>query len=398
MDNTRLWDEVRSLKRGQQELRSEVARIPVENGKTRGFTGRMIRAQVNGAVASSDPTGAWDNPIEILPSTGWTAPTSGTFDNSIYQQEFLDGDIVFLWWNPDAEAWEPERGGSAGSIVVSYELTQDKGYADVAKLAKPIDDTGAIISAADAFYVVDNRGQFYGKAAAGAEIGFQGIGLKISDAYSGADGTKPAYRIIAMEGPATFLVGATTGAYSGGGTPFSTHTPDLYYGKPFNNRRVPATGSVSVFDDLDVAANIKVGERWIVKWNETDARYDFWLPLDKYITIKGTSPGVTRATSTFTLGSPVSVNGRVPPGTITVTNDPPLNSPAGRTIYARFNITRGSTLITAWDTGDAGNFLELLRGLADYNAGTGGIPQLIDHDATGDSDPHWHDAGPCETP
>lgn len=396
MDNTRIWDELRSIKREQQSLSADVSRIPIERGKTRGFTGRMIRAAVNGAVASSDPTGAWDSPIAILPSTGWTPPTSGTFDNSIYQQEYADNDIVFLWWNPVAEKWEPERGGSAGSLVIYFELTEDKSYADAAKLAKPVDATGTLDSGADAFYVVDDQNQFYGKAADGGDEGYRGFAWKFTDNYNSTG--VPGWRIISMEGPAVFLVGALTSAVTSGTASFSTHTPDLYHGKPFNNRRVPATGSITLNDDLDVAANAKNGERWIAKWNETSEHYSFWLPLDKYITIKGTSPGVTRSTTDFTLGSPSEVNGRVPAGTITVTNDPPLDSPSGRTIYARFNISRGDgTLQTAWDTGDAGNFLELLRGLADYNQGTGGVPQVIDHDATGESDPHWHDTGPCDT-
>ncbi len=112
-----------------------------------------------------------------------------------------------------------------------------------------------------------------------------------------------------------------------------------------------------------------------------------------YITIKGTTGSVTRSDATFTLNEPESVNGPVPSGTITVKNDPPINTPGGRTVYARYNVSVGDSDQTHWDTGDGGNWLLHDRGMAGWASGD---RQVHDHDANGD--PHWHATNPCTPP
>ena len=212
--------------------------------------------------------------------------------------------------------------------------------------------------------------------------------------HSGAGTT---YWIVTMDSPARWIEGDLNADWALSAASATIVLSDFWGASP--NHLEPESSSVTIYDDLMIRSRkVFAGETLRAVWDEKRKKYYLAAPPTPYITIKGTSPGVTRATSTFTLGSPVAVNGNLPSGTITVTNSPPLDSPSGRTIFARFNTTVGTTLLDAWDTGDMGNFLEALRGLADYNQGTGGIPQLIDHDATGESDPHWHDTGPCDPP
>lgn len=349
-----------------------------------GSPGNVIYAQVVGAVASGDPTFTFDNAVAIVGSV----PTGGTGTaQNQYAQAFSDNDWVLLFQEKSSDQWLTERGGESGSQVVYFELTQDMAYADAAKLAKPVDSSGTLDSGADAFYVVDDQRQFYGKTATGGAEGYRGFALRYIDDYAGG---VPGFRIITMEGPAQWLIVDIDAAYSISGTDCNV-LADQPWGRPFRNRQLPETGVVVVEDDLDVASTAAIGDRWLVAWDESEEHYIFIAPIgERYITIKGTSPGVTRGTTTFTLGSPIAVNGLLPTGTITVVNDPKLDSPSGRTIYARYNVTRGSTPQTRWDTGDGGNFVEMVRGLADWNTSD---DQVLDHD--GDADPHWHGTGPC---
>lgn len=147
--------------------------------------------------------------------------------------------------------------------------------------------------------------------------------------------------------------------------------------------------------DGDAAKLVSAASGVPIKWKPSGTGDKLCIVLlgggEKYVTIKGTTSAVTRSDPTFTLTDPESVNGPVPSGTITVTNDPPINTPGGRTVYARYNVSVGDDDLTHWDTGDGGNWLLHDRGLADFVAGE---DQVHDHDAAGD--PHWHGAGPCE--
>jgi hypothetical protein len=346
-----------------------------------GVAGNIIRATVNEplGVLSGDPTFSVDNAVAIVGS----APSDGTATaQNTYSEAFADNEPVLLFQRRDNGNWETEKsGGSSYTPVVLFQLTQDKAYGDTAKLAKPLNAAGTIDSGADPIYVLDADAKFYAKSGA----------ILVTEDH--ADGI-PGYRIITLWGPAYIMAGVLTSSYSGGGTTFNPASDEIY-GRPFRGDRLPSSGDITVYDDLNVADSAKNGEAWYVIWNETQSRYTFFARVgEQYVTIKGTSPGVTRATATFTLGSPSAVNGPVPSGTITVTNDPPMDAPSGETVYARFNVGVGTgTLITAWDTGDGGNFIYHLRGLADWNTSD---DQVIDHD--GDVDPHWHGTGPCEPP
>lgn len=231
-----------------------------------GVSGNVIIATVDSTVTSGDPTGLFRDAFAIVGS----APDdgTGTFQNH-YQQEYTIGDDVILFQRKDNGNWYDERGGSAGSIVVTFELTQDMAYADTAKLAKPVDETGAIISAADAFYVLDEQEKFYGKS------GYQGIALKTKNDHSGG---VPGYRIITMEGPAQLMTGVLAGSYSTSGTSF-TPSVDEIWGRPHRGRREPDEGSITVYDDLDVASDAKSGDKWLIGWDESEEHYIFIVPL-----------------------------------------------------------------------------------------------------------------------
>lgn len=353
-----------------------------------GQAGNVIYAQVVGAVTSGDPTFTFDNAVAVvgsIPSGG-----TGTAQNQ-YAQTYSDNDYVFLFQEKSSDQWLTERGGTSGSQVVYFELTQNKSYGDAAKLAKPVLPDGTMDAGADAFHVVDDKNQFYGRAAEGGADGFRGFGLRQWDDYS--EGV-PGFRIITMEGPALELI-ATLDEDLASPTDCTLAEDPAVFGLA-QRGRIPAPVSmvdVQVYDDIGVATGAKSGEKWIVRWNEADERYCFWRRVEgpRYITIKGTTSAVSRSDPDFTLSEPVSVNGPVPSGTITVTNDPPINTPGGRTVYARYNVSIGTDDTDRWDTGDGGNWLLHARGLADWVVDE---DQVLDHDA--DGDPHWHGTGPCE--
>ncbi len=345
--------------------------------------GNVIYAQVVGAVTSGDPTFTFDNAVAVvgsIPSGG-----TGTAQNQ-YAQTYSDNDWVFLFQEKSSDQWLTERGGTSGSQVVYFELTENKSYGDASKLAKPVLPDGTMDSGADAFHVVDDKNQFYGRAAEGGADGYRGFGLRQWDDYS--EGV-PGFRIITMEGPALELI-ATLDEDLASPTDCTLAEDPAVFGLA-QRGRIPAPVSmvdVQVYDDIGVAAGAKSGEKWIVRWNEADERYCFWRKVEgpRYITIKGTTGAVARTDGTFTLSEPVSVNGPVPDGTITVTNDPPINTPGGRTVYARYNVSIGTDDTDRWDTGDGGNFLHHLRGIASWSESE---LQSLGHDNS--DDPEWQD-------
>jgi hypothetical protein len=104
-----------------------------------------------------------------------------------------------------------------------------------------------------------------------------------------------------------------------------------------------------------------------VRWNDNTDAWETEVP--RYHVIKGTSPGVTRASTTFTLGSPVAVQGELPVGTITVSCDPKIHAPASSVVYARYDITKhGTDNLQRWSTADAGNDEWIKKGYPDFDA------------------------------
>jgi hypothetical protein len=284
---TEMLDRMRDLDRVVEELRSEIAALPAREPHIESPTGRIIRARVNqvGGASPANSTVPWDTPTNLVPwATGFTPPATGTFDNTVHPESFADNAVVYLFWNPSTGAWEPDRGGGgSNSLIVLFELTQDKAYGDVAKKAKALDASGVVGSGSE-FYVLDANGRFYGKAAAGLFPGFKGSGILVSDAYVGADGTKPAYRIITMEGPAQIVLVELAESWSMSGThctPLGIHP----FGRDdqgrliFSEEEGATAGDIFVQDTLNVAGGAVIGDRWSVLWDEAGEKYEFFLPL-----------------------------------------------------------------------------------------------------------------------
>lgn len=321
--------------------------------------GNVLYAQVNEAsgVTPGDATFTFDNAIAIVGNmpTG----TSGTAQNQ-YLQAYANDEWVLLFEAQLTGQWLTERGGLAGSQVVYFELTQNKSYGDAAKLAKPVLIDGSLDTGADAFHVVDDQHQFYGK------IGYRGFAVRYTDEYSE---DVPGYRIITMEGPAHLMVVALSTSYSGSGT---TCTPvgSTIYGKPFRGERLPPTGDVTVYDDLSVAYAASIGDKWLIAFDEIDEHYIFVAALDKLkLRYKGTGT-LTPATPSITFTPPTPLVG--PPLTsITVANDPDLLND-GDPIYAIADATAAGGFSTA----DMGNFVPALKGLKDWDAGVN-LPRCL---------------------
>lgn len=270
-----------------------------------GDTGNVIYAQVVGAVGTGTPTFTFDNAIAVV----GTVPTGGTGTaQNQYAQEYVDNEWVFLFQEKTSDQWLTERGGTSGSQVVYFELTQNKSYGDASKLAKPVLADGTMDSGADAFHVVDDQNQFYGRAAESGAEGYRGFALRFSDDYS--EGV-PGFRIITMEGPAQFLV-VTLDENKASPTTDCTYVEDpSAFGLAFRGRR-PAPVSavdVKVYDDLGVATEAVSADKWIITWNEGSERYTFWqklIPSSAAGAFFLTSEEISAATwdgTTLTLGS-----------------------------------------------------------------------------------------------
>jgi hypothetical protein len=236
-----------------------------------GDTGNVIYAQAVGAVTSGDPTFTFDNAIAIVGSI--PAGGTGTAQNQ-YAQELSDNDWVLLFQEKASDQWLTERGGESGSQVVYFEITEHKVYGDAAVLAKPVLADGTMDSGADAFYVVDEKNMYYGRAAEGGADGYRGFGLRYTDDYS--EGV-PGFRIISMEGPAQFLI-VTLDENLASPTDCTYAEDPSVFGLPFRGRTPAPVSSVDVkaYDDIGVADGAQSGEKWILTWNETDERYCFW--------------------------------------------------------------------------------------------------------------------------
>lgn len=257
-----------------------------------GSSGNVIYAQVNEAsgVTSGDSTFSFDNAVAEVGSI----PTDGegTAQNQ-YGQEYADNEWVHLFQRKDNGQWLTERGGTAGSQVVYFELTENKSYGDAAKLAKPVLADGTLDSGAPAFHVIDDQRQFYGRAAAGGQEGYRGMAVRLTDDYS--EGV-PGFRIATMEGPAQLLVVMLDENLSGASADCSLAESPNVFGLAYRGRLPLPVESVDVvvYDDLSVATNAKSGEKWIASWNEVSERYLFWRKL------VGTAPPPIPATAMIT--------------------------------------------------------------------------------------------------
>lgn len=300
--STQIHDKLRDLERRVTAAEVQAARTPVRLGKVGPpNSGNIIYAQATSNVSTGDPTFTFDNAIAVVgsvPSGG-----AGTAQNQ-YAQEYVDNEWVFLFQEKSSSQWLTERGGTSGSQVVYFELTENKSYGDASKLAKPVLADGTMDAGADAFHVVDDQNQFYGRAAEGGAEGYRGFALRFSDDYS--EGV-PGFRIITMEGPSQFLV-VTLDENLASPTDCSYAEAPFVFGKAFRGRTpAPDEGvDVKVYDDLGVATGAESGEKWVVTWNEDEERYCFWrkiTPAAKVLQWGEATSTITAATAWGTPGA-----------------------------------------------------------------------------------------------
>lgn len=277
-------------------------------GSGGGIRGNVIYAQVNegAGVGSGDATFNFDNAVALvgsIPEGG-----IGTAQNQ-YAQTYNDNEWVILSQRQDNEQWLTERGGTAGSQVIWAELIEDKAYADVAKLAKPVLANGTLDSGADDFYLIDQEGRYFGLAAfddtanGGAAVnGYRFHGVRISDDWESSG--KPAFRIIDGEDPDDFIL-VQIDALATGSEYSCTYSGELP-GGPDSARRPRYTESgagLRVFDDFALVPAFTAGDYWICKWVKESAHYAFWRPLtiqDKEIWTLDPAGGHTLATISAT--------------------------------------------------------------------------------------------------
>lgn len=144
-----------------------------------------------------------------------------------------------------------------------------------------------------------------------------------------------------------------------------------------------STTGITVHKLSDHKVSVFSGDKFRAAWDPAHGKWKLFWFSGMRITIRGTLPSgeggtnVTPSTSDFTLTDLLLVNGWRIPGSITVTNDPPIYAAAGSVVYARFNLTIGTGALDCWDTGDVGNFLALLKGVGGWAAG-GEIQFLVD--------------------
>lgn len=118
-----------------------------------------------------------------------------------------------------------------------------------------------------------------------------------------------------------------------------------------------------VGDWVEIEVDMSVGTTEQTQWNT--------LPL-LFHTLKGTvGSDITQATSTFTVSNLTSVHGPGPAGTISITNDPPLDVKSGGAVFLRYNPSISGDRLKSWDTDSTHNHEAILRGYEDYSYAAG---------------------------
>ena len=200
------------------------------------------------------------------------------------------------------------------------------------------------------------------------------------------------FYIITCDSPARYIEGTLNADWELS-SDSAILTKTFFWGAAPNHLDTDAS-VFTLYDNIKVRSRkYFAGEKFGGLWDEKQKIFVTHRPPGDYITLRGSSPGVTRATGTFTLVEPAAVNGQLPPGVITVTNYPPMNAPPGSMIYAQFNVLTGTTLNNCWDTANGGNFLYHYRGLADF-----GTEDRMTVDSHNGDNPHWHKIGNCTPP
>lgn len=196
------------------------------------------------------------------------------------QKAYTNGvDRVTATQNETDQKWYVETATAESSSVIYCEATENKGYQTPKCLAKPVTIAGAIDSAADPFYLVDELSAYYIRKAEGDENGYRLHAVRFTEDY--AEGI-PGYRIISGEGPALLLLVELVEDRAAEATHCNILTDPAVFGLAFRGRRPVAESSgfdVSVWDPQDLAADAKGGDKWIATWDETNERYMFLLPI-----------------------------------------------------------------------------------------------------------------------
>lgn len=373
-------DRIRELERRVAEHQSALARVPVREARSKIVFGpTMLKGTAQSAVLDTDATFTLVVTEVIF---GQESAATVTVKNS-FEEAFDAGDKLTVFKRQADGDYEPDRAtAGTGSQVIHYELTQDMALADTARLAKPVLANGTIDSGADAFYVVDQKQQFMGKAAftdaIGAKTGYRGYAVRFSDSYLGG---LPGYRIISQEGPMLILAVVLSEDYqeSPGTTTVAPLNADAQkqYGNPFRGRYPYAdsgTGAFEVHDPYVIAKGSKQSDKWFVIYDEVNDRYNFFTPFYKqnYIRIRGKLKGsaVTRSSTTFIIDNVEAVIGKSPAAssateiTVQVPPNAKVDIPSGYTewIYAQWNDKLGSDDVSHWDCGDAANHYLHMRG------------------------------------
>lgn len=381
--DTRTADHLRSHDRSIAELQSRVPRLPIREGKVRTLKGRIIRVLVNepGGVTGADSVVAWDGPLAIV---GPEPSETGSFDNSIYQQSYADNDVVFLFWNFDAEQWEPERGGTAGSRVFRFETTAAKDWDDATVAGVLLDAANDPVG--DPITLTDRS-----PAKHQALDGSRGWCL-----LDGEDD----YWILSIDSPARWIEAPLAEVWTLGGT-FARVDMDsasaIYWGAA-PNHLTPATESynfggggtglpddirniIKVYDPIELLhRNLVIGEIIRGLWDEDREQFVLAAPPQLSMRLRGTAT-VTPILPTFTLASPAAVSGRVPTGTIVVENEPALLSDSDPVFAASDNTAGDGTLPKRFTTADMGNFVPALKGLKNWpeDGSSQPLPKSLSH-------------------
>lgn len=228
---------------------------------------------------------------------------------SITPKTLAVGAEAWVIWRPSANRYEELSSTAAPEQIVWAELTEDKAYADVAKLAKPVLANGTLDSGADDFYLIDQEGRYWGLAAfddtangGGVQKGYRFHGVRISDDW--ASSGKPGFRIIDGEDPDDIIL-VTIDSLTTGSEYACTYSGELP-GGPDSARRpryTQASTGLPVFDDFALVPAFTTGDPWIAKWVKEDAHYAFWRPLkveDKVLWTLDPAGGHTLATISAT--------------------------------------------------------------------------------------------------
>lgn len=395
MDLNIIKDRLGHLERLAHELLITQSRLPVREAKLAAIRGNIIMAQVNEAlgVGAADPTFDFDEASVIV----GTSPPGGVGEaQNQYQQTYADNEIVILYQLQEDGEWYTERGGTAGSIVRRVEATAAKDWNTPSVGGVLLDASDVPVGGA---ITLTDRAPSKHQCLEGA----RGYALH-------AGGTN--YYIITLDAPARWVEGTLGGTWTLDETYGYLEITDYWGASPNHQQPVTEThnfggGETGLPDDIrDVlkvydpcryrTRKLANGERLQAVWDEKREKWYLWAAPAPYITIKFQSPGVARTDATFSVSIYEAVNGALPSGTLTVTNDPKCNCPAGQTMYARFNQALNVAAVNSmWDTGDGGNTLWHLRGYLDWSDSASEEEARV-LECYGEIEPHWHGAAACD--